>query len=259
VIQLSAMFCPLWFAANFTFSYSLTMTSVSSNTILSTTSGLFTLVLGALLGIDKFTITKLIAVLLSIGGVTIVSLADRNDSNDTVWGDLLSLLSAVFYACYGTFLKKKIRTEQRLDTPMFFGFLGAINCICLLPLFPILDTIGMEYFELPSKIVLLYLFVNGLIGSVLSDYLWLLGVLLTSPLIATLGLSLSTVLAICSDFFWKQYTFSWMYLVGTASIIGGFLLVNIDVFFNIDTIVKVYLGKYECRGLSCFHPETTMV
>jgi hypothetical protein len=45
-IRLACVFCPLWFAANYTFNASLSLTSVASNTVLSTTSGLFTFLLG---------------------------------------------------------------------------------------------------------------------------------------------------------------------------------------------------------------------
>lgn len=49
--RLAAVLCPLWFALNYTFNWSLSRTSVASNTILSSTSSLWTLALGvALLG-----------------------------------------------------------------------------------------------------------------------------------------------------------------------------------------------------------------
>lgn len=68
----------LRFAANVTINAALGQTSVSSVTILSSLSGLFTLMLGALFGIEKLNLTRLLAVIASIIGVILVSKADRD-------------------------------------------------------------------------------------------------------------------------------------------------------------------------------------
>ena len=49
---------------------------------------------------------------------------------------------------------------------------GLVNMALLWPLLPILDATGAEKFELPSGLTLAALVVNGLFGTVLSDYLW---------------------------------------------------------------------------------------
>lgn len=68
VAKLSLMFCPIWFLANYTFNASLTLTSVSSNTIIGTTSSFFTLLFGHLGGVEKITIKKIGAVVLTYVG-----------------------------------------------------------------------------------------------------------------------------------------------------------------------------------------------
>ncbi len=80
-----------------------------------------------------------------------------------------------------------------LTTPLLFfwlapGLVGLFNIVLLWPAGLFLNLIGVESFELPKGYVWLYLTINGLIGTVLSDYLWLWSVLLTSPLVATVGL-----------------------------------------------------------------------
>jgi hypothetical protein len=52
---------------NYTFNLGLTMTSVSSSTILSSTSALWTLILGAIVKVETFNIVKLGGVLLTLG------------------------------------------------------------------------------------------------------------------------------------------------------------------------------------------------
>lgn len=70
----------------------------------------------------------------SLLGVTLVSLSDSqvaSSPDDTqrpthpLWGDLMALLSAVFYACYVSLVKLRAGDESRLDMPYFLG-LGAL-------------------------------------------------------------------------------------------------------------------------------------
>ncbi|GAA5887042.1 hypothetical protein JCM3774_006355, partial [Rhodotorula dairenensis] len=62
--QLALMFCPLWFCANWAMNAALGYTSVSSTTILSSMSGFFTLAAGACVGVEIFTVGKLLSVIL---------------------------------------------------------------------------------------------------------------------------------------------------------------------------------------------------
>ena len=62
--QLAFMFCPLWFCANWAMNAALGYTSVSSTTILSSMSGFFTLAAGACVGVEIFTVGKLLSVIL---------------------------------------------------------------------------------------------------------------------------------------------------------------------------------------------------
>lgn len=58
-------------------------TSVSSTTVLSSTSGLFTLFIGAILGQDSLSVAKVVAVFISIAGVAMTTLGKtwaRDDS-----------------------------------------------------------------------------------------------------------------------------------------------------------------------------------
>lgn len=85
-------------------------TSVSSTTIMSSMSGFFTLGLGALFGVEKFDIKRLIAVVLSVTGVVLVSRSDRQSgeaeqAGRPLLGDFLALISAGLYAGYVLLMK----------------------------------------------------------------------------------------------------------------------------------------------------------
>jgi solute carrier family 35, member F5 len=144
-------------------------------TVLSTTSSFFTLVLAALFPSasgDKLTLSKFIAVLTSIGGVVMVSLSEINESKMSR-GIALALFSAFFYASYLVLAKRKSDTDEKFDIPMFFGFVGLWNLLLLWPLFFVLNFSRLEVFELPTRRQFLVLFFNGLIGTVLSEAIWL--------------------------------------------------------------------------------------
>jgi len=218
-----------WFFANYTYNLSLSKTSVSSNTILSSTSGLFTLILGAITKTDKFSILKLFSVAMSFGGVVLVTLVDtKNSGTNSMFGDFLALASAVGYAMYAILLKMKIPNEKSVHMPMFFGFVGIFNTVLLWPLGFILSVTGIEVFVWPNGEVLGFVIANGIIGSVISDLLWMNGVLLTSPLIATVGISLTVPLAMLSDIILHDKKFTISYFFGSVLVVSGFLFVNFE-------------------------------
>jgi len=96
-----------------------------------------------------------------------------------------------------------------------------------MPVLGILHVLRFERFVLPSPDVFVYLISNALFGTVLSDLLWAKSMLLTSPLIATLGLSFTIPLAILqSSLISHKLHLNAIYLLGAAFMIAGFFAVN---------------------------------
>lgn len=62
-------------------------TSVASSTVLSSTSGLFTLLIGALLGEDSINVAKAVSVVVSILGVVLTTLGGTWASDDDLHQD----------------------------------------------------------------------------------------------------------------------------------------------------------------------------
>lgn len=140
--------CPIRFAANVTINAALAHTSVSSVTILSSLSGLFTLIIGAIFRIERFNLIRCLAVIASIAGIVLVSKADNEIAPTTsniaeaareaagfllakrdgssgvpnhkvpqhpIWGDILAIASAACYAVYTLLLKAKTGDESRIS------------------------------------------------------------------------------------------------------------------------------------------------
>ncbi|XP_078473409.1 solute carrier family 35 member F5-like isoform X4 [Lampetra planeri] len=174
VAKLSFSFCFVWFLANFSYQQALAYTHVAIVNIISSTSGLFTLVLAAFLpssSNDRFSLSKLLAVLLSIGGVLLVSLSTvaSSSAEAVMAGSIWSLLGALLYATYLVLLQRSVGGDRQLDIPMFFGFVGLFNLLCLWPGFPLLHYAGFETFVFPSNTVWAYILINGL--GLLSDHI----------------------------------------------------------------------------------------
>lgn len=62
---------------------------------------------------------------------------------------------------------------------LYPGFVGLFNLLLLWPGFFLLHYTGFEAFEFPNKLIWMCIVINGLIGTVLSEFLWLWYVLHT--------------------------------------------------------------------------------
>uniref|UniRef100_H2ZHN7 Uncharacterized protein n=1 Tax=Ciona savignyi TaxID=51511 RepID=H2ZHN7_CIOSA len=223
VIRISFFFAVIFFIGNVAYQEALSVSEVSLVNVLSSTSGLFTLILAAVLPsgpADRFTISKLCAVFFltnfhRIGGMTMVGLGAENtdiqnllSTDNAKLGVMWSLIGTFCYAVYLVSLKKSVGSDENIDVPMFFGFVGMFSFTLLWPGMVALHYTGVEKFELPDRTSILLVVVNGLVGTVLSELMWLWGCLLTSSLIATMSLSLTIPLSIFLDIVFRKVRFS---------------------------------------------------
>lgn len=106
-LKVSLQFCIFWFGANYFFNLSLGLTTVSSNTILSSTSGIITLILSVCILKESPDVLKFIAVLIAFSGVLLISISDEGDGEEGALGDIFAFVGAIFYGFYSVLLKKK--------------------------------------------------------------------------------------------------------------------------------------------------------
>jgi solute carrier family 35 protein F5 len=237
--NLALEFCFLWFLANWTLNASLAHTSVASVTVLTSMSGFFTLALGRLVGVEVLNLAKVVAVAVSFTGVVLVSLSDSKkpsiedpSSPDYIpaslrlWGDCFALLSAVFYALYVILLKVRIKSESRIDMQLFFGFVGLYNVLLCSPFIVILHMTRMEQFGLPSSGYQTSLVLANMLITLSSDYIYVLAMLKTTPLVATVGLSLTIPFAVFGDFF-LGHPATGQVVLGAILVFSSFVVVGL--------------------------------
>ncbi|KAK4679365.1 hypothetical protein QC764_203490 [Podospora pseudoanserina] len=236
---LSMEFCMLWFFANYFASACLEYTSVGSVTILTSTSSIWTLILGALKGVEGFTVRKLVGVLASLVGVILISSVDLSGANDdgrgsfphkSTWeiavGDSMALFSAVVYGIYVTVMKLRVGNEERVNMGLFFGLVGLFNVVFLWPGFFILHFTGLEPFEWPPTGTVWAIIMLNSVASFFSDIIWAYAMLLTTPLIVTVGLSLNIPVSLVGEMIqYSQYS-SWLYWVGAGIVVLSFVFVT---------------------------------
>lgn len=253
--RLSFYFCILWFLANYFAMSCLQYTTVASTTILTSTSSVWTLLIGAITRIEKFTWRKLVGVVASLVGVFLISRVDITSSPgpaphtepnrkreglgdsfpdktpaELALGDAMAAFSALIYGIYTITLKRTTNSAAKegksLNMPLFFGLVGLINTILLFPLFPVLSVLGIETFQLPpSRRVWTILLVNSF-SSLLSDICWAYAMVLTSPLVVTVGLSLTIPLSLVGELIVQGRSESVLYWIGAIIVVCSFVFVD---------------------------------
>jgi solute carrier family 35 protein F5 len=226
---------PVWFLANWAYNASLAYTSITSSTVLASTGSLFTFLFAVSCQDETFNWVKCSGVLLGVLGSILTALEDRNTSSDpddmgrsstAVLGDALGLLSAVGYGAYA--VQTRIlcpHDERRYSMQALLGYIGLYNMVVLSPIaiYALLSSQSSV-----SVLVLGFVVLKGLFDNVLSDYLWLRAIMLTSATVATVGLGLTIPLAFASDFLLQRSdVLTAGSVMGALAVLGGFVLVNV--------------------------------
>ena len=261
-LRAAAFVATPWFLAQYTYNASLRFTSITSNTVISTSSSLYTFLFGlAFLG-EKFTWGKLAVLLACLGGAAVTCIGDHmnggDESSDTLWGDAVCLLSALLYGAYTTALRKCVPDDDACSMTLLFGFIGLLSLVVVGPaVFALHEVAGHHAWLNHTKskaaalaalppltasalsplvlwqhlvsvpaIILGAVVIKGMFQNVLADYLWARSIVLTSPTVATMGLSMTIPAAMVADFALGKGRPTPNALVGAALMLGGFTLYN---------------------------------
>jgi len=215
-------------------------------------SGFMTLIIGRTFNVETFSLIRFGAVIASFAGVALVSLSDSKSSpfantqtissaslnnRKPILGNFLAFLSTVFYAFYVTLLKVRIGDDSRVNMRLFFGYVGVYNLTALWILGVVLHLTGIEQFELPETGRQWGAIITNTCINILSDFLYVMALLQTTPLIVTVGLSLTGPFALVGDLVFTGINARMQVVIGSLVIVSSFAILGIE-----DT-VKMQRGK----------------
>jgi len=234
-----------WYLCIWFFNLSLAHVSLSTNTLLSSTSVVFSYLLGLCIGSAKPSAQGVSCLLLAMSGV-MVAVVGRDTAKvlapgipgDTMWGEVLEVGSAMAYGILSVALSRNIRPEQSNEV---WGFIG-LFCLCIGSVLMIVRHVsGVETFQVPSSKALGIMLVTGFLGTSISDYVWALGLLMTTPVVALVCVNLTIPASFITDaLILRQHAFSWNYVLGACVIFMGIVAGALD-----DAVAEVAVGAAE--------------
>ena len=125
------VFAGIAFAGDLAFwHWSIKLTSVANSTLLANMTPIFVTLTAWLFFREKISGLFLFSLVLALGGVIIMVRASFAIDSAHVWGDVLGIITAVFYAAY--LLSVKLLRET-LSTLRIMAWSTAITAICLFP------------------------------------------------------------------------------------------------------------------------------
>lgn len=265
VLSLAAQLAVIYYGYNTFVMLCLQYTSASNQTVLGSTTTIFTLFLGIYFKIDRFTIKKLVCVASSLLGVVLINFSEESAGNENdnskfkprnpALGNLLALLGAFCYAMYLLDMKLKCGTGNKTTNEReLFGWVGLFTFLFGIPLLFIVHLFGIEPFLLPPNPKVFAMIMVNSVFSVISDYVTILAMLLTSPLVTSLALTSSIPITIFFDFLFlylsgeedNSSTSSLViYAFGVLSILMSVVLININVTSENELIEEVIEEAFE--------------
>ncbi|KAF4694701.1 hypothetical protein FOZ60_007215 [Perkinsus olseni] len=242
----------MWFASQLTYNISLKYTSVATNSSLSSCSSVFTFIFSiVLLRYPLCRAAPISAVLMCVLGVLITALNRPSPKTDlavqeNILGDSLALGSACCYGLFTCCLKLWVADERMVA--YVFGMFGVVAFALGVPLLALCHVTGLEALALPSWGQFGAMTANAVLGSVASDYLLSVAVILLSPLSAAVGLSLTIPLSLVVDStILGLHSFKGVYMLGSALVFGAVVLISWDT-YNIDLEKEAEVVSPQARG-----------
>jgi len=248
VMKIAALIAGVWFAAQGSYNWSLAGTSVAASTILSNTSSMFTLTIGVFFLRKNLHWMHLLGIGLQVAGSIVLATGVSDGGRETVWGTLVCLASAVFYGIYASMFKAWIPNDSKsISLARVFGYIGACNMLFLLPVVLALHFSGHEDLQNLTPTIFGWLVLKGFGDNFLSDWLWGKAIQLTSPTMATVGISLTIPMAMIGDWLYAGQSPTLNTILASIAVTAGFLAVAVTG-SEIMPVTEANSIKVPCLG-----------
>ncbi|XP_065063231.1 solute carrier family 35 member F3-like isoform X1 [Rhopilema esculentum] len=224
LIKYTLPFCILWLITNYLYIRALKELNPADVTALFSSVSAFVYIFSIALLKEKFFITRLTAVLMSIGGIVLFA-STYGFKGPTAEGIVLTVIAASGSALYQVMFKVVVKTATGSQVALFLSLLGLCNIlvfwIVILP-FHFTKYESLDSSDFPW----VYLIGSGLLILVF-NYMVNFGIAFTSPLFIALGTLLGTPLNAATDYIFNRQSFGYLKIIATCLILGGFSLMLI--------------------------------
>ena len=110
----------------------LSLTKASNTSLLAVTIPIFTLAIGAILGVERLRKTKIFGIVLAaVGVVTLIDPRNASFSSTTTLGDVLIIINSLSYGIYVAISKETITRNGALKSTAWIFIFGSILCVPL--------------------------------------------------------------------------------------------------------------------------------
>lgn len=208
--------------------------ALSDITAIYNTSCFFTYILSTIFLHEPFTWLKLGAVMISILGISFISLWEsfvlyHSFTTKEVIGYGSAIMASICAAGYEV-MYTKIAVPK---TPSLFfsiyvtGLVGLVTLLLGPIVFPLLHFTGLETFQLPALQQWPLILLVAALG-ISFNTLFLLVITFSGPVFAAVGILLSIPFTSIADWYFTHSVFGWNFLVGSVCITIGFTLLQLD-------------------------------
>eukprot|EP01132_Coremiostelium_polycephalum_P005678 gene5678-7067_t len=214
---------------NYLWVVGMSLAPVSITNAIYQSATIFAFFFSVLLLKEKVTILKIVAVLLFVGGVIGITVADIKTNDNSAefpeaWkGDVLMVVSAGLWGLYEVLTNKIIGDANRTVVNTYMFLMGILSLVFGVPVIAIMDAARLEIFQLPSLYNFGLMVANGFVTYIL-NYLIIWGLSITSPLFVRSGELMTIPLTILFDIIVKKTKIPLISIPGFILIVAGFIL-----------------------------------
>jgi len=225
LVRFTLPFCILWLASNYLYIRALKALNPADVTALFSSVSAFVYIFSIALLKEKFFITRLTAVLISVGGIVLFA-STYGFKGPTTIGIVLTVIAACGSALYQVSFKLVVKSASGSQVALFLTLLGLCNTFLFWIIILLLHFTKYEYIDW-SNMPWLSLNVSGVLV-LFFNYMVNFGIAFTSPLFIALGTLVGTPLNAAADYVFNGKSFGVIKIVATGMILIGFSLMLIS-------------------------------
>ncbi|XP_057309119.1 solute carrier family 35 member F3-like [Hydractinia symbiolongicarpus] len=233
-------FCLLWLLTNYLYLHSLSKLFPGTVTAVFSSGSCFVYILSLLFLKEKLYLVRSLAVLLSIGGIILMSYSEGFGASNAIYIAFV-VLAAFGAALYQVLFKLVLGNASGSKVALFLTLVGCVNILLLWPIVILLDYQNWEMIvwdDLP------WTFLAGTASlGVLFNYLVNFGISYTYPLFISVGTLLGVPFNAIADYIFRGEDYGGWKIFSTLLIFCGFLFMLIS-----SDALDRYEKNLQCRG-----------